>query len=102
AKYGAIAATAYIVLRHPSLITGLAGEVARLAGLPAWPVQLTVWSVLLLPVLYLGVFLLRLVLRPLRLLASAVAAGLGWLERRGRWASGGYGSSWRSACSSQP
>ncbi|EAR21567.1 hypothetical protein [Nitrococcus mobilis] len=102
AKYGAIAATAYIVLRHPSLITGLAGEVARLAGVPTWPVQLTVWSVLLLPVLYLGVFLLRLVLRPLLFLASAVAAGLAWLERRDRRASGGYGSNWRSACSSQP
>lgn len=101
-KYGAVAVTAYIVLRHPSLITSLVGEVARLAGLPAWPVQLTVWSVLLLPLLYIGVFLLRLVLRPLLLLASAVVAGLAWLERRGRRASGGYGSNWRSACSSQP
>ncbi|MDN5871172.1 MAG: hypothetical protein L0H73_10710 [Nitrococcus sp.] len=83
AKYGAIAATVYIVLRHPSLITGLAGEVARIAGLPAWTVQLGVWSVILLPALYLAVFLLRLGLPPLRFLAITVAGCLAWIDGSG-------------------
>lgn len=82
AKYGAVAAVAYIVLRHPSLITGLAKEIARIAGLPVWTVPLAVWAVILLPVLYFSVFLLRLVLRPLLLLTSAIAACLAWLDRR--------------------
>ena len=102
AKYGAVAAAAYIVLRHPSLITGLAEEVAHLAGWAAWPVQVAVWSVILLPALYLAVFLFRLVLRPLLFLGNALAAGLAWLERRGRRAPDGYGSNRPSACSSQP
>lgn len=102
AKYGAVAAAAYIVLRHPSLVTGLAGHVADLAGLPAWTVQLAIWSLILLPALYLAAFLLRLLLRPLLFLGNALAAGFAWLERRGRRAPAGYGSNWPSARSSQP
>lgn len=78
ARYGAIAATAYIVFRHPGLISGFSGELARIAGLPTWAVQLAVWSVILLPALYIGVFLLR----PLLFLANLLGMGLAWLDRR--------------------
>lgn len=87
-KYSAAAATAYLVVQYPGLITGLAGEIARFMGLPAWTVQLAAWSVILLPALYLGVFLLRLALRPLQLLVKGLAACLAWLDRRGERSAG--------------
>lgn len=82
ARYGAVAAAAYLVVRHPGLITGFAGDVARVAGLPPWLVQFGVWALLLLPAFYLALFALRLVLRPTVVVIGIVGRGMSWLERR--------------------
>lgn len=66
AKWGAPAALAYLVVRHPSLLNSMLGELAETFGLPVKAVQIAAWTALLLPLLYLGARLLRLLLWPLR------------------------------------
>ncbi len=68
AKWPAIVGTAYVVVKHPSLVSDALAGVARLAGLPAWPVLMGGWILILLPVLYLLAFVAKLAAPLLRLL----------------------------------
>lgn len=76
-KYGALAATIYIVAAHPSLINSLLGELAGVMGLPPWLVQFAGWALIVTVVLYPFSWLLKL-------LAQATLGGLAWLERSAR------------------
>ena len=68
--YGAAAATLYVVARHPSLLNSVFAELAELAGISPWVVQLAGWSIviaiilmafswLLVPITTLAIFLLK-------------------------------------------
>jgi len=56
--YGAAAATVYIVATHPSLLNSLFAEIAELAGISPWIVQLAGWSVVIALVIYVLSWLL--------------------------------------------
>lgn len=60
-KYGAPVALAYLVVRHPSLLHSLMGDLALKLGVPVAAVQTVGWFLVLLPLVYL----LSLMLRPL-------------------------------------
>lgn len=68
--YGAVAATLYVVARHPSLLNSVFAELANLIGVSPWVVQAAGWSVviafliyafswLLIPIAKFMLFLLR-------------------------------------------
>lgn len=76
-KYGAMAATIYIVATHPSLVNSLLGEIAKLIGLSSWLVQFVGWSLIVALVLYP----LSWILKPL---ARFILFGLSWLEQSRR------------------
>lgn len=82
AKWPAIALTAYVAVKHPGLLNDTFAGIAKLVGLPAWLGQFTGWSLLLLPVLYLGMFLFRLVVRPAIVVLSGMLRLLAWIEAR--------------------
>ncbi|MCB8889643.1 hypothetical protein [Vreelandella malpeensis] len=65
ARLAALTATAYVVIRHPSLISALGANLARWLGLPAWLGQFALWLVVLLPALIMLRVLWRFVLAPL-------------------------------------
>lgn len=54
AKWPAIVATAYVVVRHPSLVSSVLAGVAELVGLPVLLVQVLGWTVILLPAFVLA------------------------------------------------
>ncbi|MFC3286347.1 hypothetical protein [Litchfieldella rifensis] len=84
AKWPVAVAGAYLVVRHPALVNDTLAAVARTLGYPTWLVLLLGWTLILLPCLYLGSWLLRLVVGPsLSLLCWSVNA-LSWLERKSR------------------
>lgn len=59
AKWPAIAATAYIVVRHPSIIGDALSGLADVIGWPRWVVLGIGWTLILLPVFLLGRFVWR-------------------------------------------
>ncbi|WP_124948087.1 hypothetical protein [Sulfurirhabdus autotrophica] len=73
-KYGAVAATAYIIIKHPSLINSVFAELAQLLDLNPLLVQIAGWSLIIFLVLYPISWLLK----PL---AQSVLFGLSWIER---------------------
>jgi hypothetical protein len=81
-RYGVPVAVAYAVVRHPSLISGLAAQAANVLGWPVPLVQGAVWFLVLLPVLLGARWLLGLVLRPGVVGLRAAARGAARLERR--------------------
>ena len=76
-KYGALAATIYIVVTHPSLLNSLFAEAANLLGLDPWLVQFAGWTLLILLLLYP----VSWVLKPL---ARATLRALTWIEHSHR------------------
>lgn len=56
--YGAVAATLYVVARHPSLLNSVFAELAELAGISPWIVQAAGWSVVIAFLLYVFSWLL--------------------------------------------
>jgi len=70
AKWGTPLLLGYLVIKHPSLLNSMLNELAEALGLPAKPVQVLAWTLLLLPLLYLLSWLLRLLRRPLRWVAG--------------------------------
>lgn len=58
-KYGAVAATVYIIATHPSLINSAFAEVAKLAGLNPLIVQFAGWSLIIMIALYPFSWLLK-------------------------------------------
>ena len=65
AKVAAVTGTAYVVLRHPSLVSALGANAARWLGWPVWLGQFLIWTLVLLPFLIVARFVYRWVLAPL-------------------------------------
>ena len=72
-KYGAVAATVYIVVTHPSLINSVLTELAKLMGLNPWLVLFVGWFLIIALLLYPFSWLLKG-------LARLILLGLAWLE----------------------
>jgi hypothetical protein len=72
-KYGAVAATVYIIVTHPSLINSVLAELAKLMGLSPWLVLFVGWFLIIALVLYPFSWLLKG-------LARFILFGLSWLE----------------------
>jgi hypothetical protein len=81
AKYGAPVVVAYLALRHPSVLNSMLGLLAEAVGLPVLLVQALGWTLVLLPLLYLIVLLLR----PLAAVLVCLGGGLRRLEMAMRW-----------------
>jgi hypothetical protein len=73
-KYGAVVATTYIIIKHPSLINSAFDWIAKFFGLPTWIVQFVGWVLIIFLVLYPFFWLLT----PL---ARFMLFGLSWIER---------------------
>lgn len=82
AKWPAILAAAYVAVRHPGVVSEFFAGLAERLGVPAWLAVFGGWTLLLLPVVFLALPILRLAtglaLALLRLLRNA----LGWIERK--------------------
>lgn len=65
ARVAAITGTAYVVVRHPSLVSALGANAARWLGWPVWLGQFLIWVVVLLPLLIVARFVYRWGLAPL-------------------------------------
>ncbi|WP_353981528.1 hypothetical protein [Salinicola endophyticus] len=65
AKVAAVAGSAYLVVRHPSLISAAGASAARWLGWPVWLGQFGVWLVVLWPLLIVTRFVYRWVLAPM-------------------------------------
>ena len=70
ARYGAVPAAVYLMVRYPSLINATLAELADWLGIPPKAIQFVFW----LAVLWLAMYLVLYLLRPL----SAALKGLGW------------------------
>lgn len=78
AKWGAVPAAIYLMLRYPSLINATLGELADWAGLPRAPVRFLFWYALVLGLTWIGLFLIR----PIRVILEGLAWILRWLDGR--------------------
>ncbi|MCA1773473.1 MAG: hypothetical protein LC677_13060 [Halomonas sp.] len=65
AKVAAVAGTAYVVVRHPSLVSALGANLSNWLGWPVWFGQFLIWLAVLLPVLFIASFIYRWLLTPL-------------------------------------
>lgn len=77
-------AVAYAVVRHPSLISGLGAQLARVMGWPVVAVQGAVWFAVLLPLLVVLRLLLLVLARPLLWILAPLTRGLRRAQRRRR------------------
>ena len=88
AKVAAVTGTAYVVLRHPSLVSALGANAARWLGWPVWLGQFLIWTLVLLPFLIVARFVYRWVLAPLLWLLvpllKATSRTPRWLMKRQR------------------
>jgi hypothetical protein len=82
AKWPAIIAGGYLVITNPSLISDLLSGIAEVLGLPEVAVQFTGWFLLLLPLLYLGSWLFRLLASFVTGLALSAQFALNRLARK--------------------
>lgn len=83
AKYGkwpALAVAAYIAIRHPSIISDALADIANFLGMPTWLGLFTGWALILLPALYIGSWLVRLIVRPTIALLRSILSLLAWME----------------------
>lgn len=65
AKVTAIAGTAYVVARHPSLVSALGANISEWLGWPVWLGQFLIWTLVLLPLLIVVRFAYRWIVAPL-------------------------------------
>ncbi|MEG3113547.1 hypothetical protein R3F72_00175 [Salinicola sp. 4072] len=88
AKVAAVTGTAYVVLRHPSLVSALGANVGRWLGWPVWLGQFLIWTLVLLPLLIVARFVYRWLLAPLLWLLvpllKATSRTPRWLMKRQR------------------
>ncbi len=88
AKVAAVTGTAYVVLRHPSLVSALGANAARWLGWPVWLGQFLIWTLVLLPLLIVARFVYRWLLAPLLWLLipllKATSRTPRWLTKRQR------------------
>jgi hypothetical protein len=76
-KYGAVAATLYVVASNPSLINSLLVGIAKSLGWDPWLVQFMGWFLIIAVVLYPFPWLLKG-------LARLILYGFSWLDRPGK------------------
>jgi len=62
AKWPAVAALAYVAVRHPVLLNDLFAGAAKVLGVPSWMVQVPGWFLILLPLLLILRWLARVCL----------------------------------------
>lgn len=85
AKIAAVAGTAYVVVRHPSLVTALGANLAQWLGWPVWLGQFVIWFIVLLPLLIIARFAYRWLLVPvLWLLAPLMKLGVEAADKTSR------------------
>ena len=77
-KYGAPAVLGYIAIRHPSVLNSIFREVAEAFGVSVLWLQIGGWTLVLLPIVLIGMSLLR----PLVFVLSAIVRSLRWLATR--------------------
>lgn len=65
AKIAAVGSTAYVVIRHPSLVSAMGANLSQWLGWPTWLGQFLVWLIVLLPVMFIARFIYRWLLTPL-------------------------------------
>jgi len=65
AKIAAVAGTAYVVVRHPSLVSALGANLSNWLGWPVWLGQFLIWLIVLLPMLIIARLVYRWLLTPL-------------------------------------
>lgn len=82
AKWPVVMGIGYLVVTHPGIISDLLAEVSDILGYPVWLVQFLGWLLILLPVLYIGSWIFRLLVRPTIAVLNGLAAGLSRLNRR--------------------
>lgn len=84
ARFGAIPAAVYLMIRHPSLINSTLSEFANWAGIEPWIAQFTFWAVALWIVLSIS----RLLLGPLSLALRGLGRVTGILAEGFRMSQG--------------
>jgi hypothetical protein len=84
AKLPLIAATGYLAIFHPSLISDALAVAAHITGLPVWLVQFAGWFLILLPLLYVCSWILKYLIRPSIFVLRLAAKGLLKIERLSR------------------
>ncbi|WP_404363590.1 hypothetical protein [Marinobacter sp.] len=82
AKWPAVIGVGYLVIRHPGIVNDFLAGVSEVLGYPVWLVQFLGWLLILLPVLYIGSWIMRLVVRPSMAMLSGLVSGLSRLNRR--------------------
>jgi hypothetical protein len=81
-KVSAIAATGWIMIKHPSLITSLFGDLGKLIGLPPLLAQVIGVALLAFILFYPVLWILRWIARPVIMLTKLILNGLVFLEKR--------------------
>lgn len=81
-KYSAIAATAWVVIKHPSLISSLFAEVGQLFGIPPILAQIIGVALLAFVFLYPTLWFLKLFIRPVNMAVRFLIMTLTNLEKR--------------------
>lgn len=82
ARWPVILAAAYVAVRHPGVVSEFFAGVAEFLGVPAWLSVFGGWLLVLLPVMFLAVPVLRLATGLMLALLRLLRDALGWLEHR--------------------
>ena len=82
AKWPAVIGVGYLVVTHPGIINDVLAEVAEVMGYPVKLVQFLGWILILLPALYIGSWVFRLIVRPALGLLGTLIIGLSHIGRR--------------------
>ena len=82
AKWPAVIGVGYLVVTPPGIINDVLAEVAEVMGYPVKLVQFLGWMLILLPVLYIGSWVFRLIVRPALGLLGALITGLAHVGRK--------------------
>ena len=82
AKWPAVIGVGYLVVTHPGIINDVLAEVAEVMGYPVKLVQFLGWILILLPALYIGSWVFRLIVRPALGLLGTLIIGLSHIGRK--------------------
>ena len=82
AKWPAVIGVGYLVVTHPGIINDVLAEVAEVMGYPVKLMQFLGWMLILLPVLYIGSWVFRLIVRPALGLLGTLIIGLSHIGRK--------------------
>ncbi|WP_303906198.1 hypothetical protein [Thiohalomonas denitrificans] len=83
-KWPAIILAGYVAIKHPGVINDTFASLSRIVGLPAWVGQFAGWLIILLPVFYLGSWVMRWMVAPTIKLLRATIATLSRFEPANR------------------